>query len=278
MKGRALGAYGLQIAGLEEAEEWMQPLPVSSPRLRVEKARAVGTISRESRLDSAEADLRLVGDGRLQMRRDDGLAVFSFAAVPSDEDLLHPYLAPAAALAHLWAGREALHGGAFATSAGAIALLGEKDSGKSTTLAWLATEHRVPVLSDDLVVIDRGAVLSGPRCLDLRRAGSPQYLDLEPARTVRNAERLRMTLPPAALKTPLIATVALRWGGRIRLEATPPARRLQQLLPQRMYRDRLAGDPRAILGLAALPMLILTRPRGKAGLHGAATVLADYAR
>src|SRR5204862_5782827 len=137
-------------------------------------------------LDGTAADLPLVGGGRLRMRRGDERAVFSFAELPPDEDLLHPYLAPAAALAHLWAGREALHGGAFATSAGAVALFAEKDGGKSTTLAWLAAEHRLPVLADDLVVLRNGAVLSAPRCLDLRRSSSLNHLNLEAVRVVRN--------------------------------------------------------------------------------------------
>jgi hypothetical protein len=43
-----------------------------------------------------------------------------------------------------------------------------------------------------------------------------------------------------------------------------------------MYGHRVSGDPRAILQAAALPMLILTRPRGEAGLRDAATALTDY--
>src|ERR1051325_4227399 len=153
----ALGAYGLNIVGLEGAEAWMQALPHSSPPLRVETAREAAENLQRSTLDGTAADLRLIGGGRLRMRRDDERAVFSFPELPPDEDLLHPYLAPAAALAHLWAGREALHGGAFATSAGAVALFADNEGGKSTTLAWLPTQHRLPVISDDLVVLRRGA-------------------------------------------------------------------------------------------------------------------------
>ncbi len=272
----ALGAYGLDIVGLPEAEEWMHSLPDSCPCLRVEKTCEGGTSSHGSRLDDAEADLRLIGCGRLRMRRGHGRALFSFREVPRDEDLLHPYLAPAAALAHLWSGNEALHAGAFATSAGAVALLAEKDGGKSTTLAWLADEHRLPVLSDDLVVVERGSILSGPRCLDLRRAGAGQLLNVDAAHRVRNAERLRITLPGAPAKAPLTATVVLRWGRRTRLDATRPADRPRELLPHRMYGPRLTGDPLAILELSALPMLILSRPRTSAGLRDAAIALTDY--
>lgn len=210
------------------------------------------------------------------MRRGEGRAHFSFPDVPGDGDLLHPYMAPAAALAHMWSGHEALHGGAFATSAGAVGLLGEKDGGKSTTLAWLAAQHRVPVLSDDLVVLVRGDVLSGPRCLDLRAGSLIDPATFATRRAVRNAERLRITLPGAPLNVQLIATVVLRWGERTQLETPSAADRLRELLPHRMYRHRVAGDPEAILELAALPMLILTRRRGMPGLCDATRLLADY--
>jgi hypothetical protein len=272
----ALGAYGLNIVGLAGAQEWMQTLPHCSPPLRVETVRDAARNLESSSLDGTAADLRLVGGGRLRMRRGDERAVFSFPELPPDEDLLHPYLAPAAALAHLWAGREALHGGAFATSAGAVALLGEKEGGKSTTLAWLAVKDGVPVLSDDLVVLKSGAVMSGPRCLDLRRTPTLNGLDLDTARVVRSSERLRLSLPPTPSETPLIGSVVLRWGPRIRLDEPAAADRLRELLPHRMYGDRLGGDPSALLRVAALPMLILTRPRGEEGLREAALALSDY--
>jgi hypothetical protein len=272
----ALGAYGLNIVGLAGAEEWMQALPHCSPPLRVETARDASRNFERSSLDGTAADLQLDGGGRLRMRRGAERAVFSFPELPPDAELLHPYLAPAAALAHLWGGREALHGGAFATSAGAVALLAEKEGGKSTTLAWLAVKHRLPVLSDDLVVLRRGAVLSGPRCLDLRRTRTLNGLDLDTAQVVRNGERLRLSLPPTPSETPLIRSVVLRWGPRTQLDEPAAADRLQELLPHRMYRDRLGGDLPALLQVAALPMLIVTRPRGEEGLREAALALSDY--
>ena len=254
----------------------MQALPRCSPPLRIETARDAGRNFERSSLDGTAADLPLVGGGRLRMRRDDERALFSFPELPPDEDLLHPYLAPAAALAHLWAGREALHGGAFATSAGAVALLAEKEGGKSTTLAWLAVEHRLPVLSDDLLVVRSGAVLSGPRCVDLRRTRTLNGLDLDTGHVVRGGERLRLSLPPTASETPLIGSVVLRWGLRTRLDEPVAADRLRELLPHRMYGDRLGGDQPALLQVAALPMLIVTRPRGEEGLREAALALSDY--
>jgi hypothetical protein len=132
------------------------------------------------------------------------------------------------------------------------------------------------VLSDDLLVLARGAVLSGTRCLDLRRADSLLPHDLEVAHSVRNAERLRITLPVAPAEVPLIATVVLRWGRRTCLEPVAPADRLRRLLPHRMYGHRVPADPQAILQLAALPLFILTRPRGDAGLRDATVALTAH--
>lgn len=265
------GAYGLRILGLAGAAEWMQPLSASAPALRVEVEATADVDERESRVDGDAADLRLLGGGRLRMRRGDRAARFRFADTPPDEDLLHPYLAPAAALEQLWSGREALHAGAFAAGAGAVLLLAGKEGGKSTTLAWLAAECAVQVLADDLAVIADGSVLAGPRCLDLR-GGSVLPAD----GLVVRGDRTRVTLARAPAQAPLAAAVVLRWGERVALEPVAPGDRLALLLPERMYSNRLAPDPSTILDLAALPMLELTRPRGERGLHDGAAALVRY--
>jgi len=233
---------------------------------------------RESRLDVGEADLRLLGGGRLGMCRGDPRVRFSFRERPTDADLLHPYLAPAAALAQLWAGQEALHGGAFATPDGAVALLGEKQGGKSTTLAWLHAKHRVSVLCDDLIVVADRSVFAGPRCLDLRAAGSLRRLLDAGARSVRGGDRLRVSLPLGPAKAPLAAIVLLRWGPRTAVRPVPLAARIGRLLPHRMYAGRIAAEPLAMLDLIALPMVVLTRPRGEVGLRDGTAALLDYVR
>jgi hypothetical protein len=264
------------ICGLPGAGRWLQPLPAGTPRLHVSVAKADDAEGFESRLDCEHADLRLHPVGRLCMRRGEDRADFSFPDPPADETVLHPYLAPAAALAQLWAGREAFHGGAAATAAGAVALFADKQGGKSTTLAWLASEHALPVLADDLIVLDDGAVLAGPRCLDLRRDTildrlADDHVELAPAR-----DRLRLTLDQAPAETPLAASVMLRWGAKVAIAELPPLERLRRLLPNRMYRDRLSGNPEALLKLTALPLFTLTRPRGRAGLQEGARALLDH--
>ena len=265
-----LGAYGLRIHGLESASAALQAVPEGSPALTVTwRCNPPGSdVGRPSEITAEGVDLRLVGDGRMVMRRGEQRVEFSLAHAPTAEELVHPYLAPGAALAQLWHGNEALHGGAFATAAGAILLLGGKEDGKSTTLAWIARHHRLAVMADDLAVIAGDSVLAGPRCIDMRTTSAidPEALGGEQA--VRGDERRRVALPPAPGALPLVAIVSLRWGERPALDRRPVAERLPALIEQRMYRhSSLPADPVALLDLAGLPMMTLTRPRGERGLR-----------
>jgi hypothetical protein len=271
----AVGAYGLRIDGLPAAAAWMAPVGAASARLRVEVARSAEGADRPSELTSTRADIRLGGGGRMRMRRGEDRVRFAFAVEPAAQDLLHPYLAPAAALAQIWAGREAIHAGAFVARGAAVLLLAGSEGGKSTTLAWLARRHGVVVVADDLAVIADGSVLAGPRCIDLRASTVAAGLAAG-AERVRAAGRLRLKLPGSPAAVGIGAVVSLSWGARVALRTIPPAERVRELVLQRMYAARVASDGRALLGLAALPGLSLARPRGERGLEQAASALLDY--
>lgn len=251
--------------------------PVASPlRLRVEAGTVDAADERPSRVERGRADLRLRGGGRLRLTRDEAVARFRFAgALPPAADLLHPYLAPAAALTQMWAGREALHAGALLIPDGAVLLLGDGQSGKSTTLARWATGPGAGVLTDDLAILHEGCVLAGPRCLDLR----PDSLAAGAAadrESVRGGLRRRLDLGPAPPERKLVGAVVLAWDAEVALRPVTPARRLSVLLAQRMFGDRVEADLAGLLDVVALPMLELTRPRGEAGLRGAVDALQRY--
>jgi hypothetical protein len=271
----ALGTYGLRIHGLDAAASAFQRVAEGSAELTVEcrVSPAAAEDERPSELAGDGADLRLLGGGRLRMRRGADRVSFSLPEMPSVEDLVHPYLAPAAALAQLWQGHEAYHAGAFAVATGAVLVLGGKEDGKSTTLAWIARSHRLPVIADDLAVIVDGSVLAGPRCIDVRANSEIDPAALGGERVVRGEERRRVTLPPAPPALPVAAVVCLAWGERPALEHRPVAGRLPTLLAQRMFRAQVQPDPLAVLDLAGLPMLTLTRPRGERGLRDGVELL-----
>jgi hypothetical protein len=265
-----LGAYGLRVHGLDGAERWMQEQRADAPLLEVQAVEDAPDRS-PSRLDAVSADLALLDGGRLRACHGETVVRFSLPLVPSAADLLHPYLAPAAALVWQWAGREALHAGAVASEAGAVLVFGHKGAGKSTVLAWLAGEAGRPVVADDLAVIDAGGVLAGPRSIDLRSPPPPSPVVIAP---VRDGERVRLSLPPAPLSTPVIGSVLLEWGPRLELTPVPASQRIALLAAQRTY-PPLAGDPGALLELAAQPMFALRRPQQLDQLEGTVTMLLE---
>ena len=132
-------------------------------------------------------------------------------------------------------------------------MLGAKESGKSTMLAWLASEHGAPVLADDLAIVDRGRVLAGPRMIDLR---PDRAID---GMAVRGGERVRIDVASSPTSLPVAGTVVLAWGPRLAVAPIAPRDRLSVLAGQRTF--PLPGDPSALLDLAALPMFAVSRPR-----------------
>ena len=267
-----LGAYGLVLPGLPEAEAFMQPQHAEAPVLSVLVHPADGADSVAPILTADEADLPLLGGGRLRYRRGDDCAHYDLPERPPDEDLLHPYLAPAAALFWQWSGHEAIHAGAFAAPGGAVLILGDKAAGKSTTLARLA-EGGIPVLTDDLAVLDGTDVLAGPRSIDLR-PGSGARGRLE-AHTVRQGERQRLRLSPVPASLPLAGVVTLGWGSTLDLSAVRMDQRLPVVSRQRTF-PGLAPDPVSLLELASVPMISATRPPDLSGLDAFVEAMVGY--
>jgi hypothetical protein len=254
-----LGAYGLRVEGVPGAARWMQPQRADAPALEI-AAEVAPPDDAPSHVDQQLADIRLVEGGRLRARRGEGRVTFSVTRRPSDAELLHPYLAPAAALVWQWAGEEALHAGAVIVEGRAVLVFGEKEAGKSTTLAWLAEQAGLGVLADDLVVVKDERALAGPRSIDLR-LDAPVAGGLE----VRAGERRRLTLAPIEPAAPVAGVVVLAWGDAVAAERIAPSERLGAIADQRTY-GHLEGKPRVLLDLAALPMWLVRRPRTLAAL------------
>jgi hypothetical protein len=251
----------------------MQPQLSSAPTfsLHIEVDEAVHDRT-EPVLTDTHADFPLIGGGRLRQERDRTEAHFLLGARPSDEDLLPPYLAPAAALYWQWAGREAIHAGVFEVGGGGILMLGDKEAGKSTTLAWLATQNGVPVLSDDLAVLDGDLVLVGPRSIDLRVEGTLPGVS---EHLVRSGERNRVRLPATSPALPLAGLVVLDWGPELAFRPAGFAERMQLIARQRMF-PTVASNPTTMLELASVPMIRAVRPRDPNGLAVFCRGLVDY--
>ena len=178
---------------------------------------------------------------------------------PAPAALLHPYLASTGVVAGHWLGRAPFHAGAFAFGGCSWGVLGAREMGKSSLLMSL---HRagLPVLSDDVLVLDGATAYSGPRCLDLRRSAAERFSDGTYLGVVGTRERWRVTLPPVPSQLPFGGWVLLDWTDRILVDRPRTSVRLDALL--RHVGLTAPGVPtEGLLDLLAVPMLRFGRPR-----------------
>jgi hypothetical protein len=268
----ARGAYGFRLGGLPGAADLLVDAPVSWPGLEIARA----PDSEAPALDSVgpdRAELRLVSGGWVGIDRAPGRALYHLPRPVDDGALVHPYLAPVALISARWLGRESFHAGAFVADGGVWALLGDKEAGKSTTLAWLGT-HGHPVVCDDALILDGTTALAGPRTIDLR-AESAQRLGIgEALGTVGVRERWRVPLGAIAPELPFRGWVQLEWGDAVEVAAVRGAARLSALIPHRGVRLE-PPRPEALVDYAALPHLTLRRPHGWDSLREGAERLLD---
>lgn len=212
-------------------------------------------------------------DGTATMHRDSREAWFRTSAALSSDEMVHPMLGYAALAFANWMGREAFHAGVFLSGKRAWALLGERGSGKSSTLGWLAC-NGTPIVADDLLFLDGRTAFVGPRTIDLASAtashlGLAEGLDLE---QVRQGFRLRLALDPLAPEHQLAGWVSLAWGEELQMASVPPAGRIP-LLIEHGHQPRGEANWSSILALASLPTFQLTRPRELHSLASAGELL-----
>lgn len=254
----ARGVYGIRLQGISGANELLVDADRRWPILSlVSSVRVPEPV--EERVTDTHAHLNLKTGGHVSIDRENALAEFVLPRRLTDEELIHPYLAPAAAVMAHWLRRQCFHAGAFVSGGGAWALAGDREAGKSSLLAWLALRGH-PVVTDDITVIDDMRIFAGPRSIDLRsetavRFGAGRELGVVGARA-----RWRLGLPQIGSSLPFRGWIFLSWGDALEAEALGASERLVRLLQQRTLR-LVPTDPAAHLPLAALPGWELRRPR-----------------
>ena len=268
------GAYGIRLGGVEEAAHLLVPVAPGAPAFEL-VAEPGPEHAPEEHVGEARAELRLRRGGQLVVDREAGTITFRVPRALRADELVHPYLAPAAAVIARWAGRESVHAGAFAGRDGAYGLVAEREGGKSSTLAWLARAG-AQVLCDDMLVLDGRTPLPGPRSVDLRedaaaRFGAGEEIGLTGAR-----ERWRVTLDAAAPPPPLAGWVFLTWGEPFGLRKLGAAERLGRLAAERALRLPPVREE-AFLELVELPAWELRRPLGWETLPATAERLRELA-
>lgn len=266
--------YGLRFVGIDGAAHYMYPA-TDEP---------VVTVHQEPGFDGRRDAEELTGDAaRLHLSDGTGLAVLDRAAGTvtlrvsrpyPDEALLHPMLSSTAAVFNRWLGRDSFHAGVFLNDERAWVVTGGKGDGKSTTLGYLAG-HGVPVLADDLAVIERGRVYPGPGFIDLRTEAA-SAID-GPTRDLGQLgarARTRLDLPgsTSAGSYPLAGFIQLGWADELALVPVPVPERLALLFGNSAV-QRAPLDPASYLRYAALPYYRLTRPRSLAQLPAVQSLL-----
>jgi hypothetical protein len=199
--------------------------------------------------------------GSLLVRREPAEVEFAVPQPMTPEMIVHPMATmPLSVLAH-WRGDTTLHGGAFLHGDGAWGICGDREAGKSTMLALLG-ERGVPIVADDLLAIDAGDVVSGPRCVDLRSDVARRFPRARSLGMVGNRIRYRLDTAPTPERIPLRGIFLLEWGEDSEPEvaalATP--HRIALLHAQR-YSTLFSDADGGLMRLLDLPMLRFRRSR-----------------
>jgi hypothetical protein len=258
-----LGAYGLRISGIPGGESLLGRAAESWPA--VEVGVHVGELDAEDeQLDDDRALLRLRTGGWIDVRRDPGHARYVVPAALSADELVHPFLAPAAAVFAHWHGREGLHGGALALGGTAWAVIGDRFGGKSSLLAALAVSG-TDVVCDDVLVLDGCVAYPGPRTIDLRKDAAAALEVGDEIGVAGARERWRLRLAPLDRSLSIGGWVFAEWAEELELKRLPPPEILARLFRNRSLRVP-PKDPAAFLQLSALPAWELRRPRSWASL------------
>jgi hypothetical protein len=269
----ATGAYGFTVTGLVSSglSAGLVPVPDGGRWATLHVTWRLGTSGRPDShfIGQDRAEILLLDGEYVDVECARGTATFHAATPLTDLDLVHPYLATPAALVARSHGRLALHAGGLLVDGVAWALLGGKESGKTTMMAECAARGH-SVLADDLVVVDGRTAFSGPRGLDLRRAAAARFDTGAALVAVRGGERWRLSLPPIPAEVPFGGCVVLAESDRAAMTAVPLVERVGLLTPHLLVGH---GAERQVLDVLALPMWVLQRPKDWRQLSRSADLL-----
>jgi hypothetical protein len=269
----ALGAYGVRLRGLDGAAELLVKVPDEAPEYAV--AAEIGHAETPNeRVDDDRAELRLRSGGQIVVDRGQQTILYRVPHEVRADELVHPYLAPAAAVIGRWHGRESLHAGAFAVGGRALGVVGTREAGKSSTLAWLASQG-VDVLCDDMLIVDGDTPLPGPRSIDLRADAARRLAAGEAIGMTGARERWRLRLGETA-GAKLVGWVFLAWDDEVTARPLRASERIPRIASERGLRLPPVR-PDSLLELASLPAWELSRPREWGSLPRAADLLLELA-
>jgi hypothetical protein len=255
----AYGAYGLTVdapyplaGGMVAAppswERWHFSYDVQPDRERPPQA-----------WSETSAHLHLVPRGSAEIDLNSRATKLIVPQKTSPQAFLHPHLGSTAVVVGHWFGRTAFHASSFVLDGGVWAILGDKEDGKSSSVAW-AFANGLPIMADDLLITRDGIVCAGPRCLDLR-PGAVEHFGLgEDIGTIGDRQRWRVSLGAVPAELPLKGWIVLTWADEVGVRELAVAERFTRLVNNRAFKLTEAR-PEAWTSLLGLPMFELRRPR-----------------
>jgi hypothetical protein len=263
------GAYGIRVDGIVGRNHLLVEADAAWPRVSLEVDLEQGAHTDEG-VGPESASLNLKTGGRLTVRRADGVARFATGRPLGVDELIHPFLAPVAAIMAHWERRIAFHAGAIALDGAVWGVIGERGAGKSSLLAVLAAQG-VDVVADDVLVLSGNEAFTGPRTIDLREDAAGR-LGGEALGVAGARPRWRVVLGALPATLPMRGWVFLGWGDEVAVDELAPSERLPRLIASLALRMPVA-DPAMLLPLAALPAVQFSRPADWAQADPAASSL-----
>lgn len=254
----ARGAYGLRLSQPLE-DRFLLDVPADVPAWELQWRPGTYDEGTAERVGEDEAVVNLQPPGRAHIQRHAQRSTLYLENEPKTEAWPHPHLSSTAVVTARWLGRHAFHAGAFVHEGKAWAVLGARNDGKSSALAWLALQG-LAVLADDIVLIDQDRVLAGPRCLDLRQSAHEHLQAGTYIGQIGTRERWRIPLGAAPYSAPFAGWIALAWDQDLATPTVRAAQRLPLLLGQRGLLIQ-ETDEVGWLSLLARPMVQLRRPQ-----------------
>ncbi len=260
-----MGAYGLTFPGpvAALARSLLLPAQEGWPEVELCWAPPSSDLPAVGFFAPDEALIPLLDGGHMILDRVRRIARFCKREAPEAHQVAHPCLSTASRLFARWDGRLPFHASAVVADGAAWGVLGSKEAGKSTTVAWLA-EAGYGVLSDDLLVLDGRTALAGPRIIDLRLPAA-EHLGRERLVVVRKGERFRLVIPDVAPEVPFAGFLVLAVDEEVSIERVPLADRLD-ILRLHLVLRQLGVPASALLELVSMPMWRVHRSRDWAHL------------
>jgi hypothetical protein len=240
--------------------------------------RLASIVTSEERVEDDRVALLTRGGTGILVRRDPPEIAILAPLEISPEALVHPVLTVPLSILARWRGDVALHGGGFHHADAAWGVIGERTAGKSSMLGLLG-DRGVPIVADDLLVIDDGWVRAGPACVDLRPDVAPYMPAARDLGVVGSRPRHRLATPPAPGRSRLGGIFVLEWHDdpEPALTVMPMAERLQRLYKHESIALMGFAPPGKVLELLGVPMWRFARRRDWAATDAAVAGLLEAA-